>query len=85
MKFRNPYIPGLGPMRRSLSRGGGDEGLANRFGVDLGSGKDSDTDQGAQINLHLGGLTVGPGLVALLLFTLFLGGGACTDPAKPSN
>ena len=66
---------------RSLPRGGGGEGLTIRFGVDLGSGKDSDADQGAQINLHLGGLTVGPGLVALLLFTLFLGGGARTDPA----
>ena len=59
MKFRNPYIPGLGPRMRSLPRGGGGEALTIRFGVDLGSGKDSETDQGAQINLHLGGLTVG--------------------------
>ena len=68
----------------SLPRGGGDEALAIRFGVDLG-GKDNDADQGAQINLHLGGLTVGPELVALLLFTLFPGGGARTDLAKPST
>ena len=73
MKFRNPFIPGLGPRMGSLPRGGGDEGLANRFGVDLVSGKENDTGQGTRINLHLGGLTVGPELVALalLLFTLF--------------
>ena len=69
---------------RSLPRGGGGEALTIRFGVDLG-GIDNDADQGAQINLHLGGLTDGPGLVALLLFSLFLGGGARNDLAKPST
>ena len=71
--------------RFALPRGGGGEALTIRFGVDLGSGKDSETDQGAQINLHLGGLTVGPELVALLLFNLFPGRGARTDFAKPSS
>ena len=64
---------------RSLPRGGGGEALTIRFGVDLGSGKENDAGQGAQINLHLGGLTVGPELVTLLMFTLFPGGGASRE------
>ena len=42
---------------RSFPRGGGGEALTIRLGVDLG-GKDNDADQGAQINLHLGGFIV---------------------------